>query len=36
MLNERYRVSGNPVAGLWTFSQYGAPRSMGVEVGYTF
>lgn len=34
--DERYRVAHQSVATLWSFSQWGAPRSFGVEVGYRF
>ncbi|MGF1544922.1 MAG: TonB-dependent receptor [Parvularculaceae bacterium] len=36
LLDERYRVSSQPVANLWIFSQYGEPRAFGVEVGFNF
>lgn len=35
-LDEEYRVSANPVAGLWTFTNYGAPRSIGLKMRYSF
>ncbi len=35
LTNKRYRVSSQPVANLWTFSQYGEPRAFGVEVGFS-
>ncbi|MCG8440235.1 MAG: TonB-dependent receptor, partial [Caulobacterales bacterium] len=31
--DERYRTASQPVADLWVFSQYGEPRTFGVEVG---
>ena len=34
--DERYRVSAQPVATLWTFEQYGAPRTAGVEMTFSF
>ncbi|MEM1103264.1 MAG: TonB-dependent receptor, partial [Pseudomonadota bacterium] len=33
LLDKRYRVSSQPVAALWIFSQYGEPRAYGIEVG---
>ncbi len=36
LTDERYRVSSQPVANLWTFSQYGEPRTYGFEVGFSF
>ncbi len=36
LLNEEYRVSANSVGGLWNFTQYGAPRQWGLEVGFNF
>ncbi|MEM9168027.1 MAG: TonB-dependent receptor [Pseudomonadota bacterium] len=36
LFDERYRVSGNSVAGLWNFTNYGAPRTYCVEVGANF
>jgi iron complex outermembrane receptor protein len=36
MLDETYRTTANSVAGLWNFTSYGAPRAMGVDVGYSF
>ncbi len=35
-LDEEYRISALPVAGLFNFTQYGAPRSYGVKVRYSF
>lgn len=32
--DERYRVASQSVATLWTHTQWGAPRSFGVEVGF--
>ena len=34
--DERYRVSSQPVAALWVFSQYGPPRTAGVEMTFDF
>lgn len=34
LTDDRYRVSSQPVASLWTFTQYGEPRHYGVEVGF--
>jgi iron complex outermembrane receptor protein len=34
--DERYRIASQSVATLWTHSQWGAPRSYGVEVGVNF
>ncbi|MGC6521194.1 MAG: TonB-dependent receptor [Candidatus Micropelagos thuwalensis] len=34
--DERYRVSSQPVATLWVFSQYGPPRTAGVEMTFDF
>ena len=36
LLDEVHRVHGNQVAGLWTHTVYGPPRSLGIEVGYSF
>ncbi len=36
LTDERYRVSSQPVANLWTFSQYGEPRAFGVELGLKY
>lgn len=35
-LDEEYRISALPVAGLFNFTQYGAPRSYGVKLRYNF
>jgi len=32
--DERYRIASQSVATLWTHTQWGAPRSYGVEVGF--
>lgn len=32
--DERYRVASQSVATLWTHTQWGAPRSYGIEVGF--
>jgi iron complex outermembrane receptor protein len=36
LLEEEYRVTGNSVAGLWNMVMYGAPRQIGVELGFRF
>jgi iron complex outermembrane receptor protein len=36
LLNKVYRVSGNSVAGLWNFTNYAPPRSVGAEFGVKF
>ena len=36
LTDKRYRVSSQPVANLWIFSQYGEPRVWGIEVGAKF
>jgi iron complex outermembrane receptor protein len=36
LTDDRYRISSQPVAALWTFTQYGTPRHYGVEVGFKF
>jgi iron complex outermembrane receptor protein len=36
LLNEVYRTNANSVAGLWNFSQYGAPIEWGIEAGFYF
>ncbi|MCC5885323.1 MAG: TonB-dependent receptor [Gammaproteobacteria bacterium] len=36
LTNETYRVSANSVGNLWNFTQFGAPRHIGVELGVTF
>ncbi|TDG13315.1 TonB-dependent receptor [Seongchinamella unica] len=36
LTDEEYRNSANPVANLWNFTTYGAPRELGVQVGYSF
>ncbi|RME64256.1 MAG: TonB-dependent receptor, partial [Alphaproteobacteria bacterium] len=36
LLNDRYRISGQPVANLFTFSQFGAPITGGIEVGFSY
>ena len=33
LTDKRYRVSSQPVANLWIFSQYGEPRVFGIEIG---
>ncbi len=34
LTNEEYRVSANSVGALWNFTQYGAPRQWGLELGF--
>lgn len=34
--NETYRVAALPVAGLWNFTNYGAPRQYGISLGLNF
>ena len=34
--NETYRVAALPVAGLWNFTNYGAPRQIGVTMNLKF
>ena len=34
--DERYRIAALPVAGLWNFTNFGAPRSYGVRFRYNF
>ncbi len=34
--DKRYRVASQSVATLWTHTQWGAPRSFGIEVGLNF
>jgi iron complex outermembrane receptor protein len=36
ILNEKYRLGSNSVAGLWNMTIYGKPRTYGVEVGFNF
>lgn len=36
LLNKVYRVSGNSIAGLWNFTNYAPPRSVGAELGVKF
>ncbi len=36
LADERYRIASQSVATLWTHTQFGAPRSFGVEVGMNF
>jgi len=36
LTNEIYRVAALPVAGLWNFTSYGAPRQIGVSVDLNF
>ena len=34
--DEQYRIAALPVAGLWNFTNYGAPRSYGLRLRYNF
>lgn len=34
LTNEEYRASANSVGALWNFTQYGAPRQWGLELGF--
>jgi iron complex outermembrane recepter protein len=34
--DKEYRIASNPVAGLWNMTNYGRPRSYGIEVGVHF
>ena len=36
LADERYRIASQSVATLWTHTQFGAPRSFGLEVGMNF
>ncbi len=36
LTNEKYRVTANSVGNLWNFTQYSAPRHLGVELGVRF
>jgi iron complex outermembrane receptor protein len=36
ILNEKYRLGANPVAGLWNMTIWGKPRTYGVEFGVSF
>lgn len=36
ILDDRARIAANSVAGLWNFTQYDRPRSLGAEVGFNF
>lgn len=36
LTDELYRVSANPVANLWNFTRHGAPRQIGIQLGYSF
>ncbi|MEM8816073.1 MAG: TonB-dependent receptor [Pseudomonadota bacterium] len=36
LTDDRYKTASQSVGILWTFSNYGPPRSYGVEVGYRF
>jgi len=35
LTDERYRTASQNVAGLWLNSQFGPPRFIGVEVGFS-
>jgi iron complex outermembrane receptor protein len=34
--DERYRIASQSVATLWTHSQFGEPRNVGIQVGFNF
>ena len=36
LTDERYRTASQAVGVLWTFANYGPPRTYGVEVGFRF
>ena len=36
LTDELFRVSANPVATLWNFTRYGAPRSIGVRARFNY
>jgi iron complex outermembrane receptor protein len=36
LTDERYRIASQVVANLWTHTQWGAPRTYGLQVGYNF
>ncbi|MEN3953554.1 TonB-dependent receptor [Iodidimonas sp. SYSU 1G8] len=36
LLNQIKRNAGNSVGGLWAYTMYGAPREIGIEVGFHF
>ena len=36
LTDETYRVAALPVAGLWNFTNYGAPRQIGVSLNMKF
>ncbi len=36
ILNEKYRLGANPVAGLWNMTIWGKPRTYGIEFGVHF
>jgi len=36
LTDERYRIASQVVAGLWTHSQFGAPRNYGLQLGMKF
>jgi iron complex outermembrane receptor protein len=36
LLNKVYRVSADSIAGLWNFTNYAPPRSVGAEIGLKF
>ncbi|MCC5872091.1 MAG: TonB-dependent receptor [Gammaproteobacteria bacterium] len=36
LLDEEHRVAGNSVAGLWNFTMFGRPRSLGIELAARF
>ncbi|MEM8684701.1 MAG: hypothetical protein AAGF72_14790, partial [Pseudomonadota bacterium] len=36
LTDDRYKTASQAVGALWTFSNYGPPRTFGIEVGYNF
>ena len=36
LTDETHRISANPVAALWNFTRYGAPRSIGLKAALNF
>ena len=36
LTDEVHRINANAVATLWNFTQYGAPREIGIKLGYNF
>ena len=36
LTDDRYKTAAQAVGALWTFANYGPPRTYGIEVGFTF